>query len=114
MTTPDGKETKEWIEIRSSKCKAFKRAIYAQQKQLENLKGANTSFDDLEEKTIELLSILIVGWSFEDECNEENKKLLLSQNPALADTINDLATEDELFIKGESKNSNGSPKTRKR
>ena len=83
----------EWLEylgtdsdvFRAAKRDVQKRALTGEVKQ-----------DDIEPL---LLSVLITDWSFDEECNSENKQQLLRQSPSLAEQLDIAASKRANFTK---------------
>jgi hypothetical protein len=63
--------------------------------------------EDMEHK---LVSAVIVGWSYDEPCTDENKIELLKNSPSLAEAIDRAASERANFIK---RASQGSKRTQK-
>ena len=109
---PDGTRTEHFLRIRGTDSDAFRQAeaegrrklleaaAEKDQHKLSAVAVANTEL---------LLCSLIIGWSFEQECNEENKKKLLREAPQIGDAIDKMASRRTLFFKKGSPDSAPSP-----
>lgn len=109
---PDGTRSDHWLRIRGTDSDAFRQAeaegrrklleaaAEKDQQKLAAVAVANTEL---------LLCSLIIGWSFEQECNEENKKKLLREAPQIGDAIDKMASRRMLFFKKGSPDSAPSP-----
>lgn len=109
---PDGTRSDHWLRIRGTDSDAFRQAEAEGRRQLleaaaekdqHKLSAVAVANTEL------LLCSLIIGWSFEQECNEENKKKLLREAPQIGDAIDKMASRRMLFFKKGSLNSTPSP-----
>ena len=107
LELPDGTETDEFLVVRGADCKTFKRAIARTHRQrLKRMKAQNGKDIDpaveaakTEKEDRELVAILVVGWSFEKECTQENVLKFLESAPQVEEQINEIAGKREHFFK---------------
>lgn len=64
-----------------------------------------------DEAEYKMVASVIVGWSFDEPCTDENKAELLKNSPSLAEAIDRAASERANFIKRASKGSKATPKS---
>ncbi|MFA0813362.1 phage tail assembly chaperone [Microbulbifer epialgicus] len=106
LYTPEGIVTEHYLEILSVDSDAFQ---MAQSEMLRDLATANLEKD--KEKRFELVreakvtaaAALIIGWSLEDDFNQEAVKELLVEAPQLVDQIDRAASNRALFFASGSK-----------
>ena len=106
LVFPDGSPSKHWLLVRSIQSDAF-REIVAEDSRRQIL---NSSVEKDEDKVTpathtELLCTLIAGWSFEQECTDENKHKFLTEAPQVADEIDKFAANKKRFFSKPSKGS---------
>ena len=94
----------EWLDYLGTDSDAFREAKREMQKL--------TMAGEIEGEDVEpfLLSSLIVDWSFDEECNDENKRELLRESPALAEALDRAASRRANFTKRLSATSTTTPK----
>lgn len=109
---PDGSKTEHSIRIRGVDSDAFKEAEAEGRRKLLDavaLKDEAKLAAATVANRISLLSSLIISWTFEQECNEQNKRQLLTEAPQIADAIDQMAAKRALFFKKGSASSTPSP-----
>lgn len=94
-----------WLEYLGTDSDAFRKA----KREMQALVVA----DELKTDDVEpfLLASLITDWSFDEECNDENKRALLANSPSLAEAIDRAASKRANFTKRLQANSTATPKT---
>jgi len=113
---PDGTLSDEHFVIRGVDSDTFRRAdLNAKRKMME----AGNLLDDIERADVvavierELVSSLVVEWSFPQECSPENVSLFFKEAPQLQKMVNVLAAQRSFFFEKELKpSSTGLKKTR--
>lgn len=109
---PDGTRTEHSLRIRGTDSDAFRAAQAegrrrlleaAAEKDQQKLAAVAVANNEL------LLSSLIISWTFEIECNDENKRKLLHEAPQIGDAIDAMASRRTLFFKKGLPNSAPSP-----
>lgn len=103
---------KEWIKIRGVDSDIFRAAKLVHDR--EHLKIAKLKTDKeksaaTKEARLELLSELVIGWSFPEFCDPAGIMELLENAPVIADLIDTMATVDKLFVQKKSKTSKSTP-----
>ena len=91
-----GKDSGEWVLIRGIDSDAFRAKEAELKKRLLTLENPEDHQDEME---AELIASLIIDWSLEDECSEENKLLLCTEAPLVVNEINIQAANRALFLK---------------
>lgn len=94
----------EWIEYLGTDSDAFREAKREMQKKI-----ISGELDAADSEAF-LLSSLITDWSFDEECNDENKRELLRESPGLAESLDRAASQRANFIKRLSQNSTNTQK----
>lgn len=109
---PNGKPSKDWVRIRSTLSRTFKRVQaeinrralsratkYSQVSDpKERLKNEEEEKEIHDEESRELLAALIVDWSFEQPCTKTNKMHFLKMAPQVAEKIDIAATQQSRFF----------------
>jgi len=98
---PSGEKSDHWIRIRGVDSDIF-REVEAEVKR-EAVRVAVLEDEDEKKKKIaeakvKLIACLIMSWSFEEECNQENILRLLKEAPQIMDMIDKVATKRSLFF----------------
>lgn len=109
---PDGTKSEHTLRIRGVDSDAFKEAEAKGRRRL--LEAASEkNADKLTTASVvnreDMLSSLIIGWSFDQPCTEETKRHLLREAPQIADAIDTCSSRRSLFFKNGSVNSTPSP-----
>ncbi|WP_445364958.1 phage tail assembly chaperone [Microbulbifer sp. ANSA001] len=123
LYTPEGTATEHYLEILSVDSDAFQMAQSEMQRDLAtaNLEEDKTKrFELVREAKVAAAAALVIGWSLEDDFNQEAVKELLVEAPQLVDQIDRAASNRALFFASGSKSSSigpaassGSTKSRK-
>lgn len=103
---PDGQESEHWLQIRGADSDSFREA----EADAKRLAFEISRIEDVEERAEAIvegerssrykgLASLIIDWSFDQECNEENKIKFLKEAPQIADQVNEAAGKRSLFFK---------------
>jgi hypothetical protein len=108
---PDGSASAHWIRIRGVDSDAFRAAEARWNRELSRIAalGADEQAAEMERARLDLLTALVVGWSFEQEASEENIREFLIEAPQIADAINKTAGQRALFLSSSSANSSNTP-----
>lgn len=102
---PNGNESEHYLMLRGIDSDEFRTADNRAQRLamvIVEMPSALEKEQALEDSRIELLSSLIISWSFEEECTEDAKKKLLIEAPQIADAIDRVAAKRTLFFGKES------------
>lgn len=94
-----GKDSGEWVLIRGVDSDCFRKKEAEIKRRLATIENVEEVEDDLE---AELLSSLIIEWSLEDECTEDNKFTLCKDAPLIAQSINTAAAQRSKFLRKKS------------
>lgn len=101
LSLPDGSATEEWLHILGADSDAFRKKEAEYRRQAFSV--ADKTPDEVEkfreEGRYRLLASLVVHWSFEEECTEENVYKFLREAPFLADQIDTVASRRAFFMK---------------
>ena len=103
---PDGTATDEYLLVLGSDCKRFKKALSKFQNdrvqlanQLKKDKISKQRYDSaLEENESILIASLVVGWSFPEDCNENNVVMFFESSPQVQESVNVFAGERTNFF----------------
>ena len=108
LFTPDGGKTEHTMQILGVDSDEFQAtelrekrkvmALEAEAKDLKESERAEFFAAKQKESELEILVSLISGWTFEQECNHENKLKFLTNAPQIADQINRVAANRRLFF----------------
>lgn len=107
LTLPDGTKSKHWIRILGVDSDLFRAAETAEVRAITaaSMVKDQEKLDELNRTSkIRLLSTLVIGWSFDMECTQDNVQHFLTEAPQIADAINELSSKRSLFfVNGSSK-----------
>lgn len=98
---PSGGPTDHYLIVRGIDSDHFKAANAAAKKEVAKLTVKQDSTEEvqrLSEIRINIISSLIAGWSFDDECTPENVKNMLHKAPQIADKVDQFAGNREEFF----------------
>lgn len=90
-----GETTEEWVLIRGVDSDVFRAKESEIKRRLVTMDDVSSVESELE---AELISSLIIDWSLDDECNDENKLLLCRDAPLIAQDINRKAANRRAFL----------------
>jgi len=113
LTLPNGLPSNHFLMIRGIDSDEFREAQTQQSRSLLN----TSELSDLErEKLIDdygnkLICSLVIGWSFDEDFNQENLSNWLIESPQVADMVDRIASQRGLFIKKKLKPSKSTPST---
>lgn len=109
---PDGTKSEHILRIRGVDSDAFKEAEAKGRRRLLEAAAEKSEAKLLAANVANregMLCSLIIGWSFDQPCTEENKLQLLREAPQIADAIDTCASRRSLFFKNGSLSSTPSP-----
>ena len=100
----NGEATEDWLLVRGTDSDAYKQKLSKLRREI--LKTSNEASEEdsemvsllLEEKKTELLCACVAGWSFPEECNEENVRDFLVNAPQIADQVDTVAAQRHRFF----------------
>lgn len=109
---PTGEKTEHWLRIVGVDSDLFRHQELVETRGVIKLRGKPQEEVDkaASESKLRLLAAIIVGWSFPEECSEENKINLLREAPQIAEAVNRHSADRTLFFANASKNSADSQK----
>lgn len=113
LRLPTGVKTDHWIRIRGVDSDEFR---LAETKAVRRNLSIAAMTDENErnkadaENRLELVSALVIAWSFPEECNAENVTNFLRNAPQIADQINTVAASRSRFFEQKSNNLQHTPK----
>lgn len=108
-----GRDTKEWIEIRSSLSDEFLEARdEAMQKAAEigSIKDLQARRNSVKLNGVRMKAALVAGWSFAKDCTEGNVVAFLLEAPQIQDLIVRVADDNAAFFTQPSPASSNGPK----
>jgi len=82
----------QWIDVLGTDSDTFQKV---KRKLNIDVIGGKIKPDEVE---AHLIAALIVAWSFDEECNDTNKRELLSNSPSLAEAIDRAASKRANFV----------------
>lgn len=107
IAAPDGSETQDWVEIRGIESDIFRETrnqseaeLYASLSGITDTKERIAKIESVrEDARLKLLASLVIAWSFEEDCTQENITQLLVEAPFIADFIDKKSASVKDFIK---------------
>lgn len=108
LSLPNGAETAHFFVVRGVDSDAFRDADAASRRVAVLAAGLEDEAERkalLDDSRLDLVIALIADWSFDQECNYENKRRLLIEAPQLRDAVDRIAAKRSLFFGKKSKNS---------
>lgn len=113
LSLPDGTATEHKIRIRGFDSDAFQAENNRQKRKLFEAAASKDKSAiaalNAQEGRIELLSSLVISWTFKTECTPANVQKLLREAPQIADAIDRLAADRSIFFVKRSDSSTSSP-----
>ena len=101
---PDGKETDEWLMVRSMWSDVYRKA----KSEAAKIIAADVENADVDEEALKCNSYLVSDWSFKEACTPENVLTFLRGAPHIASRIDQAAARHgEYWGKPEASSSNG-------
>ena len=100
LVLPTGEPTEHWLIVRSSDSDEFKKAEALANRKLLQLAKEPTQQElvDLSlENRLDMLSVLVSGWSFDNPCTPENVRNFLQSAPQIADAVDKTAGNRRFF-----------------
>lgn len=117
LQTADGKETDQWIMIRGVDSDEFRRANTAAKRNIIRVVKIEDEAERaamVEQESKALCASLVKSWSFEQECTPANVIEFLTNAPRIADQIERVSAENELFLAARLSNSLNTQKPKSR
>lgn len=113
LSLPDGSPSEHWLVIRGVDSDEFRRAeAKSKRKAIEIAQIKNDQERDaaIEQQKLELIAVLVAGWSFEEECTRDNVVDFLREAPQIADMVDRIAVSRASFFGERSSSSTGTQK----
>lgn len=114
LTLPSGEKTDQFLVVRSIDSDAFREASADAKREV--IRAAQV--DDLQERrkmaresTLNMQVSLVKDWSFDEECTPENVRSFLIGAPHIADALDQMCSQRELFFEKKSDSSGNSQDT---
>lgn len=100
LYTPDGLKTEHWVRILGVDSDSYRAVEHEERRKALTLRGKTEEeiTQAMNESSDRILSSIIVEWSFEEECNTENKLKFLREAPQIAEQINKFSGDRRLFF----------------
>lgn len=114
LYTPQGEKTAHWMRIRGVDSDEFRLAEADSKRdvmRIAQIENPRERLVEVELSKLKLIAILVVSWSFEQECTLENVVAFLKEAPQIADAIDTAASKRSLFFAGRSSSSASTPST---
>jgi hypothetical protein len=110
LYTPTGEKTEHFLHIRGVDSDAFREADSKAKRAFFRISSLPQEEQDeaLNHETMKLLSCLVISWSFDKECTQENVIEFLKTAPQIADSINQIAVKRKIFFAQRSSSSTSS------
>lgn len=113
LSLPDGSLTDDWLQIRGTDSDEFQRADLNAKRMALTIAGMED--ETAREEAIELqkrkiIASLVAGWSFPEECNEENILEFLKEAPQIADLVDRIARNRAVIFAKKPNSSSSTPK----
>lgn len=110
LTSPDGKDTDHWLQLRGIDSNVFRTAEAQSRRTVLKLAvdkelDESDKQDRVKDEERKVLSSLIKAWSFDMECTPENIITLLTKAPQIEDMVNKITAQRTLFFREAVKNS---------
>lgn len=112
LHTPNGEKTEHWLRVLGADSDAFRDAeLTAKRKgmQIASIPEGPERSAATRALQVELLSAVVVAWSFPSPCTPENVRKFLTEAPQIADSIDTLISRRALFFAKRSIDSMGTP-----
>jgi hypothetical protein len=97
--------TDHWIHVLSVDSDAYHRAnsiALRASATINTMKGAKKRAAAIEEQSLNIITALVAGWSFDKPCTPDNVKVFLREAPQIRNAINRVAADRSLFTKSSS------------
>lgn len=101
LSLPNGGETEHFFIVRGMDSDAFREADAESRRVAIIAAGLDDESERkamLADAKLDLVISLIADWSFDQECNYENKRTLLIEAPQLRDAVDKIAARRSLFF----------------
>jgi len=101
LTLPGGGETEHWLKLRGIDSDVFREAEDESRRvamMAAKLEDESVQRAMLRKEKLGLVASLVIDWSFEQECNDENVRKFLQEAPQIADDINRVCAKRSLFF----------------
>lgn len=112
LYTPDGTKTDHWVRILGIDSDVYRSVEHEERRKALTLRGKPSEeiTQAMNESSDRILSSLVVEWSFDEPCTEENKLRFLREAPQIAEQINKFSGDRRLFFVNASSSLPTSPK----
>lgn len=109
---PDGTESEHYFIVRGIDSDHFRRAEFLSKRraiEFAQIEDPVQRADAIRDEEYKCIAALVVSWSFEKECTEENVIAFLKEAPQIADSINKYSARRSLFFAKKSESSTNGP-----
>lgn len=103
LVLPTGEETEDYLIVAGRDSDKFREKETEILKRLAQWFNEGKELKSDKEDRLELLSSLVLEWSFEEKLSEDSVIDFLREAPQITDQIEDLSNKRELFVKKKSK-----------
>jgi len=113
LSLPDGSPSEHWLMVRGVDSDEFRRAEAKSKRkaiELAQIKDDKERQDAIEQEKLELIAVLVAGWSFPEECSRENVVEFLREAPQIGDMVDRIAVSRASFFGERSSSSTGTPR----
>lgn len=114
LYTPQGQKTEHWMRIRGVDSDEFRLAEADSKRdvmRIAQIENPRERLAEVELSKLKLIAVLVISWSFPQECTQENVLEFLKEAPQIADAIDTAASKRSLFFAGRSSSSASTPST---
>ncbi len=106
LTLPDGSPTEHYLTVRGADSSSFRKAQARSHRgaldllKLQKAKKLDPGDLAMRQAKVQrdLISNLIAGWSFEEECTPERVSSFLDEAPQIEEKVNEVAADRSLFF----------------
>lgn len=118
IAAPDGSGNEGWLDMVGAESDRFRAAresseheLLASLAKIENVDDRKKFIAEQKQASrLKMLASLVVAWSFDEECSQENVLLLLQEAPFISDEIDRKSASTKDFLAKKPTNSTTTPK----
>lgn len=110
LVHPDGTPTEHWLHVIGVDSDTYQRELSAAKRKIIITESkAKEDFEDVKAREeflakerkdceIQVIAALVIDWSFEQECNMENKMKFLLNAPQIAQEVDEVSADRKFFL----------------
>lgn len=97
---PNGEASEDYLMLLGAESSEFRKAkAQGMRKAMLEAKDGELTQDNQDSLRVDMLISVIDSWSFDEECNDDNKRELLINAPYLCDSIDSFCANSDNFVK---------------